>query len=117
MFNRIVVVLMLMLFPFQWSEAQGHELGDDVGVFAVVAAGHGEVTQLLTHTDDPGGVCQFHELAKPGAMFIATDSGHFPPLADQSWARATHVTAPGYHSPSEIEKPKWYVRQVLAANS
>jgi len=117
MFSRLVIVFMLVLVPFQWSAAQGHELADDAGTFSAVFDGGSEVAELLAHHDEPGGICQFHELAQPGAMLIAHGPGHFLGRAAESWKLARHLAPPGSRSPNEIEKPKWSGRPTPAAIS
>ena len=117
MFNRLVLVVMLMLFPLQWSAAQGHELNDDAGAFSVAFDTGAEISQLLVHTDEPGGVCQFHELSQPSAALASHDAGNLLARAAESWVPGRHQPPPGLHSPSDIEKPKWGSRHLLAANS
>ena len=117
MFNRLVLVVMLLLFPLQWSAAQGHELNDDAGAFTAVFDTGAEVTQLLAHTDEPGGVCQFHELSQPSAALASHGAGNLFARAAESWAPGLDQPPPGLHAPNDIEKPKWDSRLLLAANS
>lgn len=119
MFNRLVIVFMLMVLPLQWSLAQEHELGDDAGVFAL-AAGAGaapEITALLTHNDEPGGACQFHQLAQPSVDATALETVAFPARPCERWTLALQVNPMGSQSPGTIEKPKWSSRPQSAANS
>lgn len=117
MFNRLVLVVMLMLFPLQWSVAQVHELNDDAGAFSAAFDTGAGISQLLVHTDEPGGVCQFHELSQPSATLASHDAGNLLARAGESWVPGLHHPPPGLHSPSDIEKPKWDSRLLPAANS
>jgi len=117
MFNRLIVIVMLMLFPFQWSAAQGHELRDDAGAFEVVIGAQADITQLLAHTDEPGGICQFHELSQPAADVPAHDAGDLLARSGEAWSLTLLINPLASHAPSEIEKPKWGSRQQSAANS
>jgi len=117
MFSRFVIVIMLMLFPVQWSAAQAHEVGDDVGAISAITVGIAGVSQHLIHTNEPGGICQFHELSQPAAMFVACDAADWPIVTGKTWTISDYVTPQGSRSPSEIERPKWGFRQYLAAIS
>lgn len=117
MFNRLVIVFMLMLFPLQWSAAQAHELKDDAGVFETLFAASADISQLLAHTDEPGGLCQFHDLSQPAASIPMYEAGHILARSSEAWAVALPINPPGTHAPSDIEKPKWGSRQQSAANS
>ena len=117
MFNRLVIVFMLMLFPFQWSVAQGHELRDDAGAFETVFSAGADITQRLAHTDEPGGICQFHELSQSAAALPAHEAGDLLDRTVEAWSVSRHVDPLASHAPSEIEKPKWGSRHPSAANS
>ncbi|WP_198972369.1 hypothetical protein [Xylophilus sp. ASV27] len=117
MFSRLVIVFLLVLVPLQWSAAQGHELADDAGAFSAVLEGGSQLAQLLEHHDEPGGVCQFHELVQPGAMLIAPGPENLLRRCTGSWRLARKLAPPGSRSPHDIEKPKWSGRPSVAASS
>ena len=117
MFKRLVVIVMLMLFPFQWSAAQGHELKDDAGAFETVYRVGADISQLLAHTDEPGGICQFHELSQPAAAVLLHGTSDLLARSGEAWSLALQTRPPGLQAPDEIDKPKWGSGQLSAANS
>jgi len=115
MFRRLALVLMLVLLPLQWGLAQAHDAAEEiVGLAFTVgsAAAHGEQPDVVqteqgAHAQEPGGICQFHDLA------------HTVGLAAQglAWvlpARRAACRLPGLAGarlpagwPDSIERPRW----------
>lgn len=117
MFSRLVIVLMLVLFPLQWSVAQGHELRDDARELAHGAMA-GEAASPLAdrgHTQDPGGVCQFHELAQASALGLAFSHFTHARFDGRRWAAPTALQAPTEPPLAGIDRPKWPRRNPVAA--
>lgn len=117
MLRRLFIVLLMLLFPLQWSAAQGHELVDDAGVLSAVA-GHGAApTKLVSHGDEPGGGCEFHELSQQTAAATSDDDGWPAGRSPEGWKSGLLVAAPEAGRPNDIDRPKWVPRGLFAANS
>lgn len=117
MLYRLVVILMMALFPLQWSVAQVHELADDTSILSVASDGPAQVAALLAHTDEPGGVCQFHQLSQVFVDIAAPSPPNLSAHIDESWKLRSHATFPRSHFLSEIDKPKWNIAPPPAAVS
>ena len=116
MFSRLLIIVMLVLFPLQWSVAQGHELRDDARDLSLQApADKGMAKANPGHTQDPGGVCQFHELAHASAMDLTSSYLCCSRQRGQCWTLAVAPNGAPDAPLSDIERPKWPRCNLVAA--
>jgi hypothetical protein len=107
MFSRFVVIVMLVLFPLQWTVAQTHEAGDDAENIALSISASTAYSADVAHSLEPGGVCQFDNLAHTTGACVSEHPGaRVPPvphLVAGGTAKGLRLTSMA----DDIDRPKW----------
>jgi len=111
MFKRLAVILMLVLLHLQWGLAQAHDSAEEIQDMVVTAASV-EATAAVgaesrAHSQEPGGVCQFHDLAHSPAL-AALGDGWDAARRLATHSRRSHPDSPlASGVPSLIDRPRW----------
>lgn len=113
MFKRLAVILMLVLLHLQWGLAQAHDSAEEIhGLVLAAAAPAGDLPQTQqaenqAHSQETGGVCQFHDLAHSVALAALGErwgvANSLPSL--ESWGDTRSPLASGV--PALIDRPRW----------
>lgn len=112
--HRIIVVLMLLLLPLQWSAAQAHEYRDNASMVTIsVQADTAISPSLAFHLQEPGGVCQFHQMAQPHFTLDRSGVSNSAVVDANEWLVPPSLTHNAVGRHEDIERPKW----VLARRS
>lgn len=116
MLSRLIVVVMLVLLPLQWSAAHGHEFLDDMrDVSQQMPYGQSAAKMDWNHTQDPGGICPFHQLAHASAVGLDAPASVISSPGDDGWSAAAALLFEVDSPLAEIERPKWRLRNSVAA--
>jgi hypothetical protein len=107
MFSRLVVIVMLVLFPLQWTVAQTHEAGDDAENIALSISARTAYSADVARSLEPGGVCQFDNLAHTTGVCVGEHPGAcsspVPHLAAGSPAKGMRLRSMA----NDIDRPNW----------
>ncbi|MCZ2495280.1 hypothetical protein GN316_00780 [Xylophilus sp. Kf1] len=116
MFKRLAVVLMLVLLHLQWGLAQAHDSAEEIQgmVLAATPPSNGAPAAFEvdgpTHSpnsQEPGGVCQFHDLAHTLALAVVAHGwgGGGSQPGGARWGELHRPLAAGL--PNPIDRPRW----------
>jgi len=116
MFARLVFVALLLLLPLQWGLAQAHDSAEEIHELAAAlhaetgAAGVTLETQHAdqgAHSQEPGGVCQFHDFAHTLALAVDGRAALLSPLPPGPGALAAPASRLAAGLPADIDRPRW----------
>lgn len=110
MFKRLAVVLMLVLLHLQWGLAQAHDSAEEIqGIVMAAAADAAPAAQAdnPAHSQEPGGICQFHDLAHSVALAAFGEGLFVRTPADSGAWQGDHGGPPATGRPPQIDRPRW----------
>lgn len=110
MLKRLAVVLMLVLLHLQWGLAQAHDSAEEIrGMVMSASADAPQSAQPAdpAHSQEPDGICQFHDLAHSFALAaFGKDMFSRTPAGAGAW-RGERSGPPATGRPAQIDRPRW----------